>query len=180
MWNSNQRTEMRSKHAVRTLLFKRCSRRGICASEGGSLIEFALIVPMMMVLITGMFSVGIALNNYMVLTDVVGSGARALALARGQTIPTIAATDPCAYTVQTINSSASGMDTTKLTYSIVWTTTTSTGAASTSTYTNTCSGVSLSAGDTVQVKASYPFSLVIYGLAPGHLNIQSQTTQLVQ
>jgi Flp pilus assembly protein TadG len=171
---------MRSNRAIHTALLKCRSRFITCGSEGSSLIEFALIVPMMLVLITGMFSVGIALNNYMVLTDAVGSGARALALARGQTIPAIAASDPCAYTVQTISSAASGLDTTKLTYSIVWTTATSTGATSTSTYTNTCSGVSLSPGDTVQVKASYPFSLVIYGLAPGHLNIQSQTTQLVQ
>ncbi len=64
------------------------------ADEGGSLVEFALVLPMMLMLMTGMFSFGICLNNYIILTNAVNAGARGMALARNQTTPALAGTDP--------------------------------------------------------------------------------------
>jgi Flp pilus assembly protein TadG len=153
---------------------------GMTREEGGSLIEFALLVPLMMVLITGMFSFGIALNNYTVLTNGVSAGARALALARGQTSPALAGTDPCAYAIQTANSALPSLKSSSITWTIVWTTTNSSGSAVTNTYSNTCSAMSLNAGDNVSVKAVYPYSLIVYGWRPLALNMTNQTTELVQ
>jgi len=151
-----------------------CCRAGYTKSEGGALVEFALVVPMMFALILGMVWFGLALNNYIILTDAVGSGARALAMARGQTSPAIAGTDPCAYAVQIANSDATTLSSSNISYSITWTS----GTTSKS-YTNSCSGITLNSQDVVQVKASYPVSLFLMG-GHGSLSLNASTTQLVQ
>ena len=152
-----------------------------CSEQGGSLIEFALVVPLMMILITGMFSVGIALNNYMVLTNGVSAGARAFALSRGVTVTTSGGgtaqiTDPCAYAVQIAKQAAPNLSTSAASFAITWT---PNGGIATN-YTTSCNGIALNTGDTVQVKATYPVSMIIYGWRPGALNITGQTTELVQ
>lgn len=158
------------------------SGRGSLArgSEGGSLIEFAMILPAMLLLITGMVWFGIALNNYIVLTSAVGSGARALALTRNQTTPALAATDPCAYAVQIANAAVPTLNTGNITYSVNWTTYNSSGAAVTSSYTNSCPGVVLNASDSISLSAAYPFTAMIYGWKPTQMNITAQTSELVQ
>ena len=149
--------------------------------EGGSIIEFALLVPLMMVLITGMFSFGIALNNYTVLTNGVSAGARALALSRGQTSPALAASDPCAYAIQVANTALPSLNQSAITWTIVWTTTNSSGSQVSTTYSSrTCTSMSLNAGDTIQVKGVYPFNLIVYGWRPAALSMTNQTTELVQ
>lgn len=145
-------------------------------SEGGSLVEFALVVPMMMVLMTGMFSVGIALNNYIVLTNGVAAGARAFALARGQS----GVTDPCAYAAQITQQAAPSLKASSFTYSMAWTTINSAGSAVTTNYTNTCSGIALNSGDTVMVQATYPVPMIMYGWAPGTIHIEGQSFEMVQ
>jgi len=134
----------------------------------------------MMMLMLGMFSFGVALNNYMVLTNSVGAGARAMALSRGQTIPAIAASDPCAYAVQVANTASPSLNPKSVTYAIVWTTTNSSGTLVSTNYTSSCQGLSLNSGDTVQITASYPAPITIYGWKPGSLNLQSRTAELVQ
>lgn len=148
--------------------------------EGGSLIEFALVLPMMMMLIMGMFSFGIGLNQYTVLTNGVSAGARALALARGQTSPALAGTNPCAYAVQVANNALPSLNSSNITWTIVWTTTNASGTEVSTTYSNSCAGMSLNAGDNVQVKGVYPYSLIVYGWRPLSLNMTNQTTELVQ
>lgn len=148
--------------------------------DGGSMVEFALVLPMMMVLITGMCSFAMALNNYMVLTNAVGAGARAIALSRGQTIPALASSDPCAYAVQMANSSSPNLDQTKLSYTVVWTTTNSAGTVTSTSYSTSCAGVALNAGDTVQLKATYPFTPLVYGWKATVMNMGAQTAELVQ
>jgi len=44
--------------------------------EGSALVEFALILPMLMLLTTGMLIFGVAMNNYLQLTNAVSVGAR--------------------------------------------------------------------------------------------------------
>lgn len=149
-------------------------------SEGGSLIEFALILPCMTLLITGMVWFGIALNNYIVLTNAVGTGARALALARGQTTPSLAGTDPCSYAVQSANAVATTLNASKISYAIEWTTYTSSGVAVATSYTNSCTGLSLNANDNIKIKAVYPFTAFVYGWKPTRLDLTAQTAELVQ
>ena len=154
--------------------------------EGGSLVEFALIVPLMMSLIMGMFSIGIALNNYIVLTNAVNAGARAFAMSPAVYIGSsdTKITDPCAYAVTAIQGAANTLKSSSLGYTITWTAA-STGVAtpytgSGSSTTPTCSGISPALGDTVQVQVTYPYVLMIYGFRPGNLNMAATTTEYVQ
>jgi Flp pilus assembly protein TadG len=153
-------------------------RAWLRSSEGGSLVEFALIAPLMIMLITGMFSLGIALNNYMVLTNGVNAGARAFALSRGVTLAgsTTQISDPCAYAVQIAQQAAPNLNSSAASFAITWTPSGGTAAN----YTTTCNGIKLNSGDTVQLQATYPVALMVYGWRPGSLNMTQQTTELVQ
>jgi Flp pilus assembly protein TadG len=148
-------------------------------NEGGSLVEFALVAPLMMMLMTGMFSFGIGLNNYIVLTNAVNAGARAMALARNQTTPALAGTDPCRYATGIASNSAPMINTSALTYAISYSTTGS-STVTTTNYTNSCAGLTLNAGDTVQMQATYQYSLAIYGWRATSLPLMGQTSELVQ
>ena len=66
--------------------------------DGQALVEFALVLPVLLVLVTAILQFGLLFNNYITLTDAVRSGARSLALGRGLS-------DPCDLAVtQTVNS----------------------------------------------------------------------------
>lgn len=146
------------------------------SASGGSLVEFALIAPVMMLMITGMFSLSLAMNSYTVLTNDVSAGARTLALSRGQTSPALAASDPCAYAIQAANNAAPSLNKSSITYSITWIPLTGTGGS----YATSCPGLAMTAGDTIQLKAVYPVPLVVYGWRPITLNMSAQTSELVQ
>lgn len=150
------------------------------SDEGGALVEFAVVLPMMMLLITGMFSFGVVLNNYMVLTTSIGNGSRALALSRGQTSPTLAASDPCAYAVQVAETSGPSLNSKGMSFNIAWTTTNSSGATTTTNYTNSCPGMSLNQGDTVQVSGNYAVNIFLYGWKPAALNMTAAAADLVE
>jgi Flp pilus assembly protein TadG len=162
-----------------------CVRRYFAAwlseNEGGSLVEFALVAPLMIMLITGMFSLGLALNNYMVITNGANAGARAFALSRGVTVTnssgtTSQITDPCAYAVQIAQQAAPNLNSSSASFAITWTPNGGTAKS----YTTTCSGITLSSGDTVQMQVTYPFSVMVFGWSPTSLNMTQQTTELVQ
>jgi len=136
------------------------------ASDGGALIEFALVLPMMMVIITGMFSFGIALNNQLELTQAVGSGAQYL-----QTIRT-STTDPCKDTFNAIKSAAPNLHSANITLTVTMGSTPEPGTS--------CSGdqTYLTEGGTVTVYATYPCNLFVYGLNLGtSCNLQAQVTE---
>ena len=61
------------------------SSRGRKGIAGSSLVEFAVVVPVLLTLVMAMFVFGIAMNQYLTLTNATTSGAQALATARGQT-----------------------------------------------------------------------------------------------
>lgn len=156
---------------------------GRSSERGSSLVEFALVLPMMMVLITGMYSLGIALSNYVVLTNAVGAGARAFAISPAVTInlgsgKTGPVSDPCAYGIQIANQASPTIPSGSVTYTFTYTVA-ATGKSSKYT-TGTCSGITTAVGDTVQLEASYPYNFLLYGFAPGTLNLQARSAELVQ
>ena len=70
--------------------------------DGSSLIEFALCLPPLMLLMTGIFAFGIAMGNYVMLTNACSAGAMQLAISRGQLAqPNY---DPCALAVSAAHS----------------------------------------------------------------------------
>lgn len=149
--------------------------------QGSSLVEFALVLPMFLLLTTGTFSFGIALNNYLELTNATATGAQLVAVSRGS--KTI--TNPCSAGVTAIESAAPYLNPVKIQYTMTFMDNTGT---TTNTYGPTadalsCPGASSSTtmvqGGSVQVIATYPCTLAVYGANFGCF-LHAQVTEMVQ
>ncbi len=80
--------------------------------DGQALVEFALVLPLLLVLLTAILQFGLMFNNYITLTDAVRSGARTLALGRGLSNPCDAAVTQTVNSGTGINLPASSVSTT--------------------------------------------------------------------
>jgi Flp pilus assembly protein TadG len=156
-------------------------RRMIASEDGSPLIEMALILPMLMVFITGMVWIGIGINHYMVLTNAVSAGARAFAISPAVSIGSGPVTDPCTYGINTANSAAPSLQSLGVTYTVTYTVT-NTGKSTKYTpgKTVTCSGITTTVGDTVRLDATAPFTIYMYGFAKHNLNILASSTEVMQ
>lgn len=72
-------------------LARRPGRRRAGGEDGQALVEFALIAPILLVLVFGIFDLGMAWNAYQVITDAAREGARSGVIATGATNQTVAA-----------------------------------------------------------------------------------------
>lgn len=113
-------------------------------SDGGALVETALVVPLILTLITGMASFGIALNNYLLLSHAAAVGARYVAINQGN-FANGATTNPCFMAATQIQAAAVGIAASQLSYSITLTPT-ATGTATTYLSTNGTSGYGSGSG----------------------------------
>ncbi|HEY7694026.1 MAG TPA: TadE family protein [Gaiellaceae bacterium] len=68
------------------------------------MVEFALVLPLLMLIVLGIVRVGIVYNHYLTLNDAVRAGARQLAIGRGQT------QDVCSIAMNRVRSSSSNLD----------------------------------------------------------------------
>lgn len=147
----------------------------LCRGERGSaLVEFALILPMMLMLTTGLLVFGVAMNNYLQLTNAVSIGARALAVDAGTT----AGADPCAAGVTAIENAAPALTPGNLTFTF-----TLNGTAYPQVSCNTTAAANnLSSGTTVTVTATYPLNLSVFGrvFSQSHAVLSATSTELVQ
>ncbi len=80
--------------------------------EGGALVEFVLVLPLMLTMMTGMFSVVMALMNYQELGSATNAAAQLLITARGNL------TDPCASVASTVTGALPTWTSTKFTYTV--------------------------------------------------------------
>ena len=126
----------------------------------------ALVLPVTLMLLTGIFSFSIALNQKLVLSEAVATGGRYLAVDRGDT-------DPCATTASKIYAAAPTLTKTNITLTFNLNGTAYTSA--------TCSGTTnMVSGGTAQVTASYPCTLGIYGANLGSCTVHAGVTEVVQ
>jgi Flp pilus assembly protein TadG len=121
--------------------------------SGSAVIEFALLAPVLLLLMLGTFQFGLTLINYMTLTNATETAARQFAISRGTT------TTAAAAATSTLTGAAPNLGTITVTFAV-------NGAACTDTSTTTCSSA-LSApanlGQAATVTATYPCSLMVYG-----------------
>ena len=111
------------------------------------MVEFALVLPFLLLVVVGIIKFGIAYNHYITLTDAVRVGARQLSLGRGYP------SDPCAAAVTRTVNAATDL---KLTASQV---------TATPTAPDTCTPGGISTqGSSVTVTASYPCDVGIFGI----------------
>lgn len=142
---------------------------------GQSMVEFALCLPVMLLVVTAVYAFGVTLHHYLVLSDAVSVGTRYLAISRGQT------TDPCSTLSTAVFAAAPNLTPANITFSYQLNNVAYSGTSCSSTSTTTGSSGNLVQGSTVQVTATYPCSLAVYGknYAPT-CNLSTTTTELVQ
>ena len=153
-------------------MFKR-----VYASEeqGQAMVEIALILPLLLLLITGIFAFAWAFNNYVILTEATSVGARALAISRGSTI------DPCATTSSAVVAAAPLLVATNLTFSYVLNGAAYSGTTCSSASTTSGAAANLVQGSHALLTVTYPCSLLVYdGDYAPHCLLQARITELIQ
>ena len=122
--------------------------------RGQTMVEFAIVLPILCILLFGAIQFGILFNNYVTLTDAVRAGARKAAVSRQ-----IQGTTPQQACVDQVKSSASDLDLSKLQAS--------------------CTSTWQPASD-VTVTATYPYSINVLGLVVASGNLKSTTQERVE
>ena len=120
--------------------------------QGQTMVEFAILFPVLVVMLFGIIQFGIVFNNYLALTDAVRAGAREASVAR-QTA------DPSSAAAAAVRSSAADLNQSALSVTVTsgWT-----------------------PGSDVTVAASYPFSISLLGWVVTTGSLKSQTTERVE
>jgi Flp pilus assembly protein TadG len=124
----------------------------LTSERGQSVTEFALILPIMAMLLFAVIQFGIAFNNYVTLTDATRAGARKAAVGRQSATPV----GDCQAAVR---NSASNLSAGSLT------------ASCTSTW---------QPGSDVTVTATYPYKISLLGLVVKTGRLSSTTTERVE
>jgi Flp pilus assembly protein TadG len=124
-------------------------------AEGQTMVEFALVLPVLCLLLFGVIQFGIVFNNYVDLTDAVRAGARKAAVSR----QTLDPSGPGGVAKQAVINSAGDIkiDPTKVTVTSDWL-----------------------PGDDVTVQATYPYSISLLGIVVASGDLKSKTTERVE
>jgi Flp pilus assembly protein TadG len=143
--------------------------------EGSSLIEFAVCLPVLLLILTGTFAFGLALNNYLMLTNATTIGAQQLSVSRGQTL------DPCSTAATAVIAASPLLKASNLSFAYVLNGVPYTGTtcASGSVATGAPSNLVLNKSATLTV--TYPCNLAVYGanIVP-NCTLKAQLTEMVQ
>ena len=125
------------------------------------MVEFALVLPVLLLILTGILQFGLLFNKYITLTDAVRAGARAASVDRGLS-------DPCDPAVtSTVNSA---LDVNLQSSQVTVTPGSINSTCGAGNYPSR-SGGSFTQGDSVTVSATITYNLQIFGfpLIPVHL-----------
>ncbi len=139
--------------------------------SGAQIVEMALVMPVTLIVLTGLLSFGTYINNNLELTNATSLAGQYLAESRSIT------TDPCSDTYTNIKQVAPALVPASMSFQLVLsgapTPYTGTTCASAATY--------MTQGATAQLTVTYPCSLAIYevNLAPGCV-LTSQITEIIQ
>jgi Flp pilus assembly protein TadG len=120
--------------------------------RGQTLTEFALVLPILALLLFGVIQFGIAFNNYITLTDAVRAGARKGAVGRHLQ-------NPQASVVQSVRTAATDLKSSDLQIAV---------------------SSSWTQGSDVTVTATYPYSINLLGVVMKSGRLSSSTTERVE
>jgi Flp pilus assembly protein TadG len=120
--------------------------------RGQTMAEFAIVFPVLAVVLFAIVQFGILFNNYLTVTDAVRAGAREAAVARQSANPVSAATTA-------VRNSAADLNQANLAVTVTsdWL-----------------------PGDDVTVQATYPYSISLLGWVLTSGSLKSQTTERVE
>jgi Flp pilus assembly protein TadG len=171
LWPSKYRTN-RSSGSSQTSISVKSGPRLLTEEDGGPLVEFAMVLPMMVMVMTGIFYLGVGLAQYIQLTNATDIAARQISVSRGVSAQ---AADPCNTGTTYFESAAPNLAASNLTFTY-----TINGVAKTATTCTSLALTSASQGETASVQVSYPVHLGIYGLGWSTVNLKAQTSEIIQ
>ncbi len=146
----------------------------LSADDGGqSLVEFAVTLPVLLLVLTGMATVAIAMSNYLMLTEATSVGARALAVSRAQTV------DPCNTVATAVYAALPHFTQANFTFAFNLNGVSYTGTSCSSTSPTTGAAGNLKQGQPATVTITYPCNLVAYKFTSA-CSMLAQTTEVVQ
>jgi Flp pilus assembly protein TadG len=165
-------------------------RRGIarfgCRSfddRGQTLVEFALVLPVLLIVLTGIFAFGIILNQYEILTNAVSSGARMAAMSEsaGRAVDPSGTynSDPCGIADAGVIAGVPTLNRSNLTLTVTYTVKGNSSGTSYK-YPTTCSGQAMQQGDTIQIVATYSVTPVMMNWNSGTIKMSAQASEFVQ
>ncbi|MGC1375828.1 MAG: TadE/TadG family type IV pilus assembly protein [Anaerolineales bacterium] len=141
--------------------------KAVKRNEGASAVEFALVLPILLTILTAIMAFGITFNNYEQLTDGVREAERVFAISRSSTTP---------YTLAT---TALQTGTPGLTFKNIKPTFTVNGAPCASDA-GCVTALSGAQGQPSSLTATYACTLAIVGVSLPACNLSSSTTELVE
>ena len=143
--------------------------------KGASLIEFAVTLPVLLLLVIGMMRFGMAYNNQIILTDAARAGARQLSISRS------VGADICNTAGVKVRNAALTLVSGSLTMTMRVNGTDYTAAAGSLPACNSA-GSSMTLGADVTMTVSYPCNLSVLGITfgPNTCTVGSSTTARVE
>ncbi len=134
------------------------------------MVEMALVLPLYLLLLTGILAFGVALGNYLVLTNATAAGAQLLSISRG--LP--AAANPCQTVANAVYNASPYLTPASFTFSLSFNGGTPLTGASC-----TAGAADMVQGASAQLTATYPCVLAIAGITYSCL-LQASTTEIIQ
>ena len=130
-------------------------QRLLSSDDGQTMVEFALVLPMLAFLLFGIIQFGIVFNHYLDLTDATRAGARVAAVSRQTNDPS----GPSGVAKQAVINSAGDitLDPAKVSVNSNW-----------------------QPGDDVTVQAAYPYTIDLFGIVFASGDLHSTTTERVE
>jgi Flp pilus assembly protein TadG len=137
--------------------------------RGSAIVEMALAMPIMMFILTGVFTFSNALYEQLSLAEGISVGGRTLAVDRGDT-------DPCKTATAAIKAAAPSLNNSNLTLTYTL------NGVLQGVGTTSCTGgaVNLVASGSATIRATYSCNLGLFGHAFGTCTIKNQVTEVVQ
>jgi len=142
--------------------------------EGQSMVEFAVTLPVLLLIMTGLATFGVGMNNYLQLTEATSVGARQLAISRQQT------NDPCSVVSTAVMAAAPNLTSSSMSFSYLLNGVSYSGTSCSSGSPTTGAAANLVQGKTAQVTVTYPCSFFAYKYNFGACNLVATTTEVVQ
>jgi Flp pilus assembly protein TadG len=127
-------------------------RAAFRSEHGQTMTEFALVLPLLILVLFGIIQFGIAFNNYLAMTDAVRAGARKATVSRHKE-------DPVDETVIAVRAAASDLKVSDLAIEVE---------------------SSWEPGDQVRVTASYPYSIRLLGFLVKKGRMSTETIERVE
>jgi Flp pilus assembly protein TadG len=152
-------------HRVRTLLRSE--------SEGSALVEMAVTLPLVLLIMTGIFSFSVALYQKLQLAEAVSNAGHYLATSRGDH-------DPCANAVNAVTSGAPALQSSAITITLTLGGTTLPSTCPGSGTSAASSTFSSANGQTVSVGAASATGLAVFGTNYSVVTLDTGLSEVVQ